>query len=117
MASLHEVDHRGLPLRLEDLGRRPGRRGRLVAVAEAVQGTDQDAAGEGEHEAQVARLRLPGQGLAGHAPLQKRVPRFVQVIHLRAVTLVPLPTMEAISKSSMRRLTPGRPSPRPLPVE
>src|SRR5439155_688615 len=38
-------------------------------------------------------------------------------IHFRAVTVVPLPNSERISNSSMRRRTPGRPSPRLPEVE
>src|SRR5256886_13056638 len=38
-------------------------------------------------------------------------------IHLRVVTVVPLPHSELISNSSMIRRTPGRPNPRLLEVE
>src|SRR5437899_9800165 len=37
--------------------------------------------------------------------------------HFLAVTLVPLPSSEAMSNSSIRRLTPGRPNPRPVAME
>jgi hypothetical protein len=40
-----------------------------------------------------------------------------QRFHLLMVTVVPLPSSEAISNSSINRRTPDRPSPRPPEVE
>src|SRR6185436_20780820 len=93
------------------------RRRRLGAVAEAVEGGEEHAVREGEHERLVAGRRLALQRPAGGAPVHERGRPGAHSTHLRAVTVVPLPTTDTTSKSSTSRLTPGSPRPSPLPVE
>src|SRR5207237_8652988 len=87
--------------------------GRLVAVAEAVPRGQQDAARERLDHAAVAVLDLSAERQLGDAPLDEpRAHRF----HFFTVTVVPRPTSETMSNSSVSRLTPGRPRPRPPEV-
>ena len=64
-------------------------------------------------ENRVAADLLPGAGPDQLGVLQRTVHRY---IHLRAVTLVPLPGEESRVNSSIMRCTPGSPSPR-VPLE
>src|SRR5437867_1920713 len=90
------------------------RGGRLAAVAEAVHRRQQDAVRERLDHVAVAVLDLSGERQIGDAPLDEpRGHRF----HFFTVTVVPRPTSETMSNSSVSRLTPGSPRPRPLEVE
>ena len=63
------------------------------------------------HHLEVAGDPLTRRNTAGDSELQG------QGSHLVIVTVVPLPALEAMSNSSMRRLTPGSPRPRPPELE
>src|SRR5205814_1702933 len=81
-------------------GENPGLQGRQVAPYDAT----------AEHE----RLGRPGKCRGGDAPLDE--PRGHRS-HFFTVTIVPRPTAETMSNSSVSRLTPGRPRPSPPEVE
>src|SRR5206468_3004286 len=114
VAAVEQLGQRGegeLPQRGH---REPRRRGRLAAVAEPVHHRHQDAIGEGLDHVAVAVLGLPGERRGGDAPLDG--PRG-HGSHFFTVTVVPRPTAETMSNSSVSRLTPGSPRPRPPEVE
>src|ERR1700682_1283430 len=93
-------------------GQARGRRG-LLAVTDAVDGRYERAT---TAVIVVQHLEVAGDPLtrcntAGHSELQGQGSHFV------IVTVVPLPALEAMSNSSMRRLTPGNPKARPTALE
>src|SRR6185369_15832179 len=77
------------------------------------------------HDAEIARLMLGSQRRAGDSPRDDpavtldatAVEHRGHPTNFLIVTVVPLPTCDVISNSSISRLDPGRPMPRPLPVE
>ena len=90
------------------------RRRGLLAVTDAVDGRYERAttAALVMHHLEVAGDPLTRRNTAGHSELQGH-----QGSHFVIVTVVPLPAPEAMSNSSIRRLTPGNPSPRPPELE
>jgi len=105
-------DHHGPLRRLE----------RFFAVTQSVRHRDQDAVRTLLYEVLIARNHLTGQWAASRGPLDQRVrvgtPRpLLCVSHFLSLTVVPLPTMELISNSSIKRRAPGRPMPRLRVVE
>src|SRR5262249_4406341 len=62
----------------------------------------------------VAAFVLSRESEAGHTIFEGR---WIQSFHFLAATVVPLPSVEWISNSSISRRTPGRPSPRLPDVE
>src|SRR5882762_6192800 len=89
------------------------RRRGLLAVTDAVDGRYERAttAAIVVHHLKVAGDPLTRCNTAGHSELQGQGSHFV------IVTVVPLPALEAMSNSSIRRLTPGNPRPRPPELE
>src|SRR5438876_5012546 len=86
----------------------------LPILAEAVHRRHQDAVGERLDHVAVAVLDLSGERQLGNAPRDEPCGhRF----HFFTVTVVPRPTSETMSNSSVSRLTPGSPRPRPPEVE
>src|SRR6266853_4812864 len=85
------------------------RRRGLLAVTDTVDGRYERATAAVivVHHLKVAGDPLPRCNTAGDSELQGQGSHFV------TVTVVPLPTVEAMSNSSIRRLTPGNPRPRP----
>src|SRR5437762_607968 len=63
------------------------------------------------HHLEVPGNPLTGCNTAGDSELQHQGNHFV------TVTVVPLPALETMSNSSMRRRTPGNPRPRPPELE
>lgn len=111
MAAPDERDGRVLRA-LGDGRARYGRRGRrLIAVPDPVDDPDDRTAIVGLHDLEIARVPMAGRDEPRHGASQ------AQVRHLVTVTVVPAPTVEAISNSSIRRLTPGSPSPNPPELE
>ena len=91
----------------------------LLAVSKAIR-CRQEPAGPGDGGmSAVATLFLTGDCPCCDAPNQFSIMRVFhcQRSHLTIDTVVPLPSSEWISKSSINRLAPGSPSPIPLEVE
>ena len=114
MAALHDLNQGepGVMLRRPD--RQVRRQGRLVAVPQPIRRGEERAVGKRLDQVPIPRFVLSGQGPRGGPPFD---PRAAHGFHFAVVTVVPLPTRETISNSSISRLTPGSPSPRLPDVE
>src|SRR5205807_3284303 len=106
-------DHRLPGIAFEDAGGEPGGRRRLGPVSEPVDRRDEHAGPGRRDDTPVTGLDLPRQRERCGAPLDRVSQRF----HRFMVTVVPLPSSEEISNSSISLRTPDRPSPRPPEVE
>ena len=89
-----------------------GRRG-VLAVTQPVDRGDERSLPHTFDETQVARLRLPRQRQCG----KRRVDLQMARRHFFMVTVVPWPSVDWRSNSSIRRLAPGSPAPTPWDVE
>src|SRR5258706_12578290 len=98
----------------EDVDPSAGRRGGLVAVSKPVDDAGEEPVLERARAQSVSRPGLSLQSPRRDTPVD---PGCVQRFHFVAVTVVPSPRRERIFTSSMRRRTPGRPSPRFPDVE
>src|SRR6185436_18006823 len=63
----------------------------------------------------IAALRFAGTNQCRHAPIERVM--FQRRFHLVTVIVVPRPSSDTSSNSSMMRRTPGRPRPKPPEVE
>jgi len=88
--------------------------GRLSAMPQAVYGSRQKFLFPGLRSIGVTALFLPGERKSGDAPFDIGASH---LFHFFTVTVVPSPFLETIANTSMMRLQPGSPKPRPLPVE
>src|SRR5437667_15094 len=99
--------------------------GGIHPVAESICHCEKYTAGRRFHHIAVTVFAGPvfvfaGEGPGPHAELDKRnrnlsiFRRHTQATHFFIVTVVPFPTVEATSNSSIRRREPGNPSPIPL---
>src|SRR6266550_4974297 len=86
---------------------------RFLAVTQPVDDRDERSLPHTFDETQVARFRLPRQRQRG----ERRVDFQMARRHLAMVIVVPRPTTESTSNSSMSRLAPGSPAPTPWDVE
>ena len=91
----------------------------IRAVAQAVHHRDQRAGWDGFDEVKVTRLDLPCEGESRDPPVdhRRRLHAYLRRRHFFIVTVVPCPTTEITSNSSMRRFAPGKPRPSPPDVE
>ena len=90
------------------------RRGRgLLAVAEAVDNRDQRALPDAFDQREIAGLHLARQRQRRERRLNLQIARR----HFFIVMVVPCPTTDCTSNSSIRRFAPGRPAPTPCDVE
>ena len=89
-----------------------GRRG-FLAMTQPVDDRDERSLPHTFDETQVARFRLPRQRQRG----ERRVDFQMARRHFVMVIVVPRPTTESTSNSSMSRLAPGSPAPTPCDVE
>src|SRR5579859_884622 len=88
--------------------------GGFFAVADAVDGGNENATGLAAKHVAIAGSAFAGKREVGNAVFNEwRVYSF----HFVTVTMVPRPSCELMSKSSIRRRTPGRPMPRLPEVE
>src|SRR5262249_740682 len=98
---------------LEEADGLPGRGGGEGPVSQSVHHAEQNAAGQWSRD-----VRVPGSAglerVGGHGPLHASLR---QAIHFFTVTVVPWPALVRISNSSIRRRTPGNPSPSRPEVE
>ena len=122
MAAADELVERFVRIGRESRSRtsRDACRGR--SVAQRVHDARQDTTVEAADHVEIAGLALPGQRAGGDAPLDAVLRARQEGVHdyrthLRMITVVPLPTCDRMVKSSIRRRAPGRPRPKPLPVE
>src|ERR1700675_3443670 len=88
--------------------------GSFFTVPNSVYRRDQDSMSPATNQMAIARFALARENRLGHAVFhQWQIYNF----HFFTVTIVPRPGSEAISKSSIKRRTPGRPRPRLPDVE
>src|SRR5258708_534773 len=89
---------------------------RFLAVAETIDDRSQCSTGEGFHQVRVTGFYLSGHRQHGYAP-------FPPTLHCGyrfqffTVTVVPPPSAETMSTSSISLRVPGRPNPRLPEVE
>ncbi len=102
----------GVPLERHDrdFGRCNGR----SAMAQTVYDGKPHAVRNGTSPMPVTRLRFSGHRCGGCAPFDIR--RF-HLSHFLTVTVVPCPSSDPMVNSSINRLTPGSPRPKPPEVE
>src|SRR6266550_4678365 len=113
LAAAHELDERlaRIPVERPD-GRVRGGRG-LLAVAQSVHDGDERAFTHSLDETEVAGLRLPRQRQRRERCFDLQIARR----HFFIVMVVPRPTTESTSNSSISRFAPGNPAPTPCEVE
>src|SRR5690606_26545284 len=109
------------PVRSQDVRALVGRAPRVGPVPEAIHHAQQRLRRARDDQVQVARLE-PVERALRHPPLEprRRARELVRVrhrSHFFIVTVVPALGADTSSNSSIRRLAPGSPSPRLLPVE
>src|SRR5437870_3526716 len=108
MASPEQCHDRFVGIPFEQLDHLRGRRGSLLAMSNPIHGGHQRAVATALNQWTVARVALSRRGLTPHTPLEQVKP----AVHFFTVTVVPIPTSDTISNSSIRRLAPGSPRPR-----
>ena len=114
MAHLNQRDYRFVYSGAENRHRSPGSEGGLFSVTHTVDHGDEDPVFAATNQIVVSRLSLPRKNIFGHAVVEMRN---LYGLHFFTVTTVPRPGAEIISNSSIRRRTPGNPSPRLPEVE
>src|SRR5882762_2688916 len=88
--------------------------GSFFAMSNSIDRRDQDSALVAANQVLIARFTLTREHELRHPILHQR---YVYCLHFFTVTVVPRPGSEAISNSSIKRRTPGNPSPRLPEVE
>ena len=86
---------------------------RFLAMPEPIDDAEQRPLPHAFDETEIARLSLSGQRQIGERRLDLQIDRR----HFFMVIVVPRPTTESTSNSSISRLAPGRPAPTPCEVE
>lgn len=92
-----------------------GYRSRFIAVTHPIDHSNQYATRVCLDQMLVATLALSRQGFTRHPPFYQQ--GSIYFSHFFITTVVPCPGWEAISNSSISRLAPDKPKPKPLPVE
>ena len=113
MTAAHQIREWIARIAVEGADGGMGGRCGLLAVAQTVHDSDERAGADALDQAEVARLFLPRQG---HGR-ERRVDLQMVRRHFFMVIVVPRPTTESTSNSSIRRLAPGSPAPTPCDVE
>jgi len=114
VALLHERDDWFVDTSLEN-GSCPFRSvGSFLAVADAVNGSNEHSVLVEADKVVIARLTLAGKSELGNTIFHNRLS---YGLHFFTATVVPRPGWEVISNSSIKRRTPGSPSPRLPEVE
>src|SRR5262249_60246700 len=108
-------EHRLTTVRLQDGDGDIGRVSGFAAVAYPVDRRHQGAVAKRLDHVAIAADGLAWPRERRDTPLDHRSGR--HCLHFVAVTVVPIPMSETMSNSSISRLTPARPSPRPPDVE
>src|SRR5690348_14024877 len=114
VTDLHQMNHRLLGIALQNLrGDLCGRRG-AGSMTETIHNRQHRSILEMCHHMPITCFRLPRKGARGDAAIQQQR---LYLLHFLAVTVVPWPTLDSISNSSISLRTPGRPRPRLREVE
>src|SRR5258705_482183 len=108
-----EIDERLAGVAVEGADRRLRSRRGLLAVAESVDDGDQRAFADTLAQRKVARFRFTRQRQRREGCLDPQIARR----HFFIVIVVPRPTTESTSNSSISRFAPGNPAPTPCEVE
>ncbi len=113
MTPPHEIHERLVRIAVD--GGDGGVRGRagLLAVPEPVDHGEQRSLAHALDETEITRLRLARQRQLGERGVDLQIDRR----HFLIVTVVPCPTTDLRSNSSISRLAPGSPAPTPCDVE
>src|SRR6266481_5880180 len=114
VASLYERDNRLVGRASEKGGCCSGGIGRCVTVPYAVNGRYQNSVSVAADQVLVTRFALARKNEFGNAIFDHRLS---YCFHFFTATVVPRPGWEVISNSSIKRRTPGSPSPRLPEVE
>src|SRR5947209_20335037 len=117
MRLLHEVGEIGGWLISDRRDSNPRGLSGLLAVSESVDHGDQGAVWTVLYEVQVSGYVLSRKRSSGYCPIDQGSWAGIhdpptRSSHFFSLTVVPSPTRESISNSSIRRLAPGRPMPR-----
>jgi hypothetical protein len=114
VASFYERDNRFVGRAFEKRSRCLGGTGGFFAVPYAVDSCNQNSISVAANQVVIAGLALARQNELGKTILDHRLS---YCLHFFTATVVPLPSWEVISNSSIKRRTPGSPSPRLPEVE
>src|SRR6267378_2316138 len=114
VASLHQGDNWFVGRASEKRSRCLGGTGGFFAVPYPVNCCNQNAVSVAANQVMIARLVLPRKNVLGNAIFDHRL---FYCLHFFTATIVPRPGWEVISNSSIKRRTPGSPSPRLPEVE
>src|SRR5690348_6470488 len=114
VTDLHQMNHRLPGIALQNLrGDFRGCRS-AVSMTETIHNREHCSILEMRDHVPVTCFRLPRKGAGGDAAIQQQR---LYLLHFLAVTVVPWPTLDSISNSSISLRTPGRPRPRLREVE
>src|SRR5207237_4614846 len=113
VAAPDEIRERLARITIQRSDGRMCRRRSLLAVAEAVDDRDQGPFPGAFDQREIAGLHLPRQRQGREPRLNLQIARR----HFFIVMVVPCPTTDCTSNSSIRRFAPGRPAPTPCEVE
>src|SRR5437764_11834593 len=114
MASLYERDNWFVGSASDKRGRSLGDAGGFFTVSYPVNRRDQNSVAVAAHQMMIARFSLAWKDVLGDTIFDHRLS---YCLHFFTATVVPLPSWEVISNSSINRRTPGNPSPRLPEVE